>query len=264
MEELELQEKKPNILLTLYQKSILIVVLLILWAVVPLYLHNIYVPPLGEVLQEFAKLASTGELFKHIGASLKIALIGLAISQALAIPLGVLIGWFKKIDTYLDPLLVVMRNTSILAILPLFVLFLGIGEVSKIAIIVWGCFFPTLINTIQGVKTVDQNLIRSAQSMGISTTGLFFKVVIPASSPYILAGFRLSASIALIVLVGAEMVGAFYGIGFMIFNAQHAYMIPRMYVGILTLAILGVLVNLLSTKLENSVLRWQETNTNAV
>ncbi|MDR3364606.1 MAG: ABC transporter permease [Clostridiales Family XIII bacterium] len=261
---MEHTEKKQNTLLTIYQKSILIVVIIVLWIIVPLYTDNIYVPSLIEVLKEFGKLAATGELFKHIGASLKIAFIGLAISQAIAIPIGVLIGWFKKVDTYLSPLLVVMRNTSILAILPLFVLLLGIGEVSKIAIIVWGCVFPTLINTIQGVKTVDSNLIRSAQSMGISNTGLFFKVVIPASSPYILAGFRLSASIALIVLVGAEMVGAFYGIGFMIFNAQHAYMIPRMYVGILTLAILGVLVNLLSTKLENGVLRWQESNTNAV
>jgi len=246
-----------------YQKTVVIAALVVLWIIVPLFIDNIYVPSLLVVLKEFGALIASGELFKHIGASLKIAFIGLFIAEALAIPLGVLIGWFKKVDAYLDPLLQVMRNTSILAILPLFVLFLGIGELSKIAIIVWGCFFPTLINTIQGVKTTDLNLIRSAQSMGISNLGLFVKVVIPAASPYILAGFRLSAGIALIVLVGAEMVGAFYGIGFMIFNAQHAYMIPRMYVGILTLAILGVLVNLLSTKLENGLLSWQERNTQA-
>jgi NitT/TauT family transport system permease protein len=254
--------KPAGIMLTIYRKTIVIAVIIALWIVIPLFLDNLYVPSLLTVVKEFGSLVESGELLRHILASMKIAAIGLLISEAVSIPLGVLIGWYKKLDTYLDPLLQVMRNTSILAILPLFVLFLGIGEVSKIAIIIWGCFFPTLINTIQGTKNVDPNLIRSAQSMGISNLGLFFKVVIPGASPYILAGFRLSASIALIVLVGAEMVGATNGVGFMIFNAQHSYMIPKMYVGIITLAIIGVLVNLLSTKMENRLLRWQESNTN--
>jgi NitT/TauT family transport system permease protein len=255
---------RTGVLVTIYRKSIVIIVLIVLWIVIPLFINTLYVPSLLTVLEEFGTLLTSGELIRHILASLKIAVIGLLISEAIAIPLGVLIGWYKKLDAYLDPLLQVMRNTSILAILPLFVLFLGIGDISKIAIIIWGCFFPTLINTIQGTKNVDPNLIRSAQSMGISNAGLFFKVVIPGASPYILAGFRLSASIALIVLVGAEMVGATYGVGFMIFNAQHSYMIPKMYVGIITLAIIGVLVNLLSTKMETRLLRWQESNTNEV
>jgi NitT/TauT family transport system permease protein len=157
-----------------------------------------------------------------------------------------------------DPLLQVIRNTSVLAILPLFVLILGIGEVSKIGIIIWAAFFPSLINTIQGVKTVDPVLIRSARSMGCSETRLFVKVILPAASPYILAGLRLSAGVSLIVVVGAEMIGARFGLGYMIFNYQHNYLVPYMYVGILTLAIIGVVVNSLLVLFEKRLTRWQE------
>jgi NitT/TauT family transport system permease protein len=169
-----------------------------------------------------------------------------------------LLGWFARLERYLDPTLQIIRNTPVLAILPIFILILGIGDASKIAIVIWATFFPTLLNTIQGVKNVDTVLIRSAQSMGISSVGLFFKVILPAASPYILAGFRLSAGVALIVLVAAEMIGAMHGLGFMIFNYQHSYQVPKMYVGILTLAIIGVITNWLLLKLEGRLTRWQE------
>jgi NitT/TauT family transport system permease protein len=153
-----------------------------------------------------------------------------------------------------------MRNTSILAILPLFLLIFGVGDISKYAIVIWACLPPTLINTIQGVKNADPVLIRSARSMGITTLGLFWKIVMPSAMPFILAGFRLSAGIALIVLVGAEMLGARYGLGFMIYNFMHAYMIPDMYVGIVMLAIIGIIVNAILIRVENYLTRWQEKN----
>jgi NitT/TauT family transport system permease protein len=250
--------KRKNPLLKWYQNSIIIILLLALWLVLPNFVHSIYVPPLSDVLQEFVRLIASGELFLHIGTSLRIALIGLIIGQALAIPLGALLGWYEKARLYLDPLLVLLRNTSILAILPLFVLFLGIGDISKIGIIVWGTFFPTFINTLQGVKTVDPILVRSARSMGIGNIALFFKVVLPAASPYITSGFRQATSVALLVIVGAEMIGARYGIGYMVFVAQKAYMVSKMYVGVITIAVLGVIVNALVERLERYIIRWQE------
>jgi NitT/TauT family transport system permease protein len=189
---------------------------------------------------------------------MKVAVLGLLIAEATSIPIGFFLGRFKTVEEYLDPLLQVIRNTSVLAILPLFVLILGIGEVSKIGIIIWAAFFPSLINTIQGVKNVDPILILSARSMGLRETGLFLKVILPAASPYILSGLRLSAGVSLIVVVGAEMIGARYGLGYMIFNYQHNYMVPYMYVGILTLAIIGVAVNSLLIRLEKKLMSWQE------
>jgi NitT/TauT family transport system permease protein len=101
-------------------------------------------------------------------------------------------------------------------------------------------------------------LINLAKSMNISRSGLFWQVILPGALPYILAGVRLSAGVSLIVVVGAEMIGARYGLGYMIFNYQHNYMVPYMYVGILTLAIIGVLVNWFFVTLENRLLIWQE------
>jgi NitT/TauT family transport system permease protein len=241
-----------------FQKTFLIAVLLALWIVVPIYAESMYVPSLLKVLAAYWDLIISGELWWHIGTSMKIAVAGLVISVAVAVPLGFLIGRVETISNFLDPLLQVMRNTSVLAILPLFVLILGIGDISKTAIIIWGAFFPTLINTIQGVRNVDPVLVNIARSMGIRPTGMFLNIIIPAASPYILAGVRLSASVSLIVIVGAEMIGARYGLGYMIFNYQHNYMVPYMYVGILTLAIIGVLVNWFFVSLEKRLLCWQE------
>ncbi|MDR0570370.1 MAG: ABC transporter permease [Clostridiales Family XIII bacterium] len=240
------------------QKSAVIAAILAAWWFLPQHFRNMFLPPLNEIAFSFVEMAKTGEMWKHIGYSLSRALAGFLIAEALSIPLGILLGWFDKAERYLDPLFQVMRNTSVLAIMPLFVMFMGVGETSKIAIIVWGTFFPTLIVTIQGVKNVDPLLIQSAQSMGISRFGLFWKVVLPGALPYILAGFRQSAGVALIILVGAEMLGANYGLGFMILHYQQGFLVAKMFAGILTLAVLGVLVNALIVKLEARLTRWQE------
>jgi len=145
-----------------------------------------------------------------------------------------------------------------MALFPLFLLVLGAGDISKIAILVWAAFFPTLLNTIQGVKNVDMTLIRSAQSMGISGPGMFAKVILPAASPYILCGLRLSTGVIWVVVVAAEMLGARAGLGYMIFTYEHVYMVPQMYVGIISLAIIGVVSNAILVRLENHITRWQE------
>jgi NitT/TauT family transport system permease protein len=245
-------------LYVVFQKSIIIVSLLVIWEILANISDTIFIPSLRVIANEFGRLIASGELPRHIGSSLRISFLGLVIGMALAIPIGALLGWFADVYNFLDPLFTVMRNTSTLAVLPLFALFLGIGDISKIAIIAWATFFPTLINTMQGVRTVDPTLIRAAQSMGVRGGGLFGKVILPSGLPYILAGFRQSTGIALLVIVGAEMLGARWGIGYMIFAAQSAYLIPKMYVGVLTIAILGVVVNGLCSKLETSLLKWQE------
>jgi NitT/TauT family transport system permease protein len=145
-----------------------------------------------------------------------------------------------------------------LAILPLFVLFLGIGEASKIGVILFGCFFPQLLNTVEGVKNVDPVLIRSAKSTGISNAGLFWKVVLPGAMSYIIAGFRLCASISFLILVGAEMLGADHGLGLMIYRYQQSFLVTKMYAGIIVMIVLGVLINFLVAKLEKRLTVWKD------
>jgi NitT/TauT family transport system permease protein len=252
-------KKESNRIYKAFQKSIVIILLLVLWSIGPYFMkNNMFLPPFLEIMKTMWEMMRTGEMFMHLFSSLRRAFIGLFVAEIIAIPLGVALGWFAKFEDFLDPLLTAMRNTSVLTILPLFVLFLGIGELSKTAIIVWGCFFPQLINTIEGVKNVDPVLIRSARSMGVSNVGLFLKVVLPGSVSYTITGFRLSASIALLVLVGAEMLGADFGLGYMIFHYQQAFLIKKMYCGILVMIVVGVVVNAWIVRLEKRLTVWQQ------
>jgi NitT/TauT family transport system permease protein len=241
-----------------FEKSIVILLILAAWWIVPLYAPNLFLPSLRDVLITLWQMILDGEIVKHTLGSLERAAIGLLVAEAMAIPLGILLGWFPRFERYLDPLFVALRNLSVLAVLPLFVLFLGIGEVSKVSVIAFGCFFPQLINTIEGVKNVDPVLVKAARAMGLSSFGIFRKVVLPGSMSYIIAGFRLCASISLLILVGAEMLGAEYGLGYMIFHYQQAYMISKMYAGILVMIVVGVIVNGLIARLEKRLTIWQE------
>jgi NitT/TauT family transport system permease protein len=250
--------KSANLLLRLYRKSIVIIVLLALWLILPQFIKSMYFPPLGAILEEFWRNIKNGELAINLYTSLRVSLLGLAVAEILGIPIGALMGWFKRVNRYLNALFQVMRCTSILALLPLFVLLFGAGELSKIVIIAWATIFPTMINTAQGVRNLDAVLIRSARSMGVHGTGLFFKIVMPSASPYILAGFRLSASISLLVLVAAEMLGAAHGLGLMINDASRNFQVTRMYVGMLTIMILGVVLNAVLVRLERRLTMWQE------
>jgi NitT/TauT family transport system permease protein len=243
-----------------FQKGAAILAFLLVWEALPrLGLVDPFIlTPFSLVLQALAKLIVSGEMARHLLSSLQRALGGFSIAIAVGIPVGILMGWFKRFENFADPLLQVFRNTSILALFPVFILVFGLGELSKIAIIFWGTLWPTLLNTIAGVKGVDPLLVKSARSMGISQPGLLFHVILPAASPSILTGIRLSAANAVLVLVAAEMLGANSGLGFLIFYAEQSYAVPDMYAGILSLSLIGCGVNYLLVALERHVTRWKE------
>jgi len=156
-------------------------------------------------------------------------------------------------------LLELFRNTAALALLPVFILILGIGETSKVSIIIYACSWPLLLNTISGVKNVDPLLIKSAKSMGLSPIRLFQRVILPASVPTIFTGIRLAGASSILVLVAAEMVGAKAGLGYLINYAQYNFQVPNMYAGIITISGLGLLFNLTLVKLENHFTAWKIT-----
>jgi NitT/TauT family transport system permease protein len=216
-----------------------------------------FLPPLSEVLVAWWRLLVTGQLAQHVEASLIRSLSGFGLAIVLAVPLGLLIGWYRPVATLLDPLLEVFRNTAALALLPVFVLILGLGETSKVAIILYGCAWPILLNTISGVRTVEPLLIKSARSFGLPPVRLFQKVILPAAVPTIFTGIRLAGAYSILILIAAELVGAKAGLGYLITYAQFNFDVPDMYAGIITISALGLVVNQLLIHLERRFSTWR-------
>lgn len=240
--------------------TLAILLFLLLWEVAPrLGLADMtFLPPFSKVAVAFFKLAITGELFKHLLISLQRAALGFGTGLIISIPLGLLIGWFKDFERFLDPLLQTFRQTSALALFPVFILIFGIGEVSKVAIIFWSVQWPILLSTISGVKSVDPLLIKSARSMGASPLTLFRKVIIPGSFPSIFTGIRLSATYAVLILIAAEMIGSNKGLGFLLYESEIKFEIPEMYAAIVTMSLLGLAINYILVAIGSRVTKWKE------
>jgi NitT/TauT family transport system permease protein len=241
------------------QRTVAIAVLAAIWELLPRsgVVNAIFLPPLSEVLVAWWHLVASGELLQHVEASLVRSLSGFGLSIAIAIPLGLVIGWYKPVATLLNPLLELFRNTAALALLPVFVLILGLGETSKIAIICYACTWPILLNTISGVRTVDPLLIKSARSLGLRPLRLFHKVVLPAAVPTIFTGIRLAGAFSILILIAAEMVGAKAGLGYLINYAQYNFAVPEMYAGIITISAIGLVVNQLLLAVERRFSTWR-------
>ncbi|WP_138419056.1 ABC transporter permease [Sinomonas gamaensis] len=242
-------------------KSAAIVAFLLLWEVGPLWFAapstRVFLPPLHDVLAATWKLLATGALENHLAASLTRSIAGFGVAVVLGVAAGLLIAWYRPLNSFITPLLEVFRNTAALALLPVFTLLLGIGEESKITIVAYAAFFPVLLNTIAGVRTVDPLLVRAARSLGLSSLALFRKVVLPSAVPTIFTGIRMAGTASILVLIAAEMVGAKAGLGYLIVNAQSSFLIPDMYAGILTVSLLGLAVNSLLVALERHFSKWR-------
>ena len=217
----------------------------------------LFLPAFSTTIQTLFELAVSGKLLVHVLVSLQRASAGFGLALLLSVPLGFLMGWYNKFERYTDLFVQSLRNVSTFALLPIFLLLLGLGESSKIAIIFYGASWQILMNTISGVKSIDPIYIKAAKSMGVSDWELFKKVIFPASIPSIVIGARLGAKIALMVVIAAEMIGAKSGLGFFIQNAQFNFMVPEMYAGILTLAVLGLVVNYLLVWFEKKTTSWK-------
>ncbi len=243
----------------LLKPAIVIALFLAFWEFAPRLglVDQIFLPPFSTVVQRGGELIRNGQLWDNTSASLGRSLAGFAIAVVLAVPAGVAIAWYKPIADFLNPLLELFRNTAVLALLPVFILILGIGETSKVAIVVYAGFFPILLNTISGVRSVDPLLIKSAVSLGFSPLRLFQKVILPASVPTIFTGIRMAASASILVLIATEMAGARAGLGYLITAAQQNFQIPDMYVGIVAIAVVGLLYNAVLVAIERRLTRWR-------
>jgi NitT/TauT family transport system permease protein len=238
----------------------LVIAFFIVWEIAPLtgIVSPIFFPPFSKAAVALKTLILSGELFGHIGVSLQRSLTGFALAVVVAVPLGFLMGRYSRLEKITDLMIQGLRNTPHFALLPVFIMVLGIGEASKIAITFLAAIWFLLINTISGVKHVDPLYIKAAKSMGTSDTDLFIKVILPASIPSIVAGARLGVKSSLMAVIGAEMLAAKSGLGFFIQNSHLMYRIPEMYAGILALSIFGLLINYLLVWFEKSATPWNE------
>ncbi|TGB44927.1 ABC transporter permease [Mycolicibacterium peregrinum] len=246
----------------LLRPTVVVAAFLGLWEVAPRVglVDKVFLPPFSEVVSAWFTLVGNGQLAEHVSASLSRALIGLAIAIVVSIPLGVAIAWYRPVAEFLNPILELFRNTAALALLPVFILILGIGETSKVALVIYAASFPILLNTISGVRTVDPLLIKSARSLGLSPVRLFQKVILPAAVPTIFTGLRMAAASSILVLIAAEMVGAKAGLGYLITASQLNFQIPNMYAGIVTIALVGVIFNGIVVAIEGRLSGWRATN----
>ncbi len=210
-----------------------------------------------DVLATFGELWQSGLLFKHLGLSLSRLAIGAALGASAGIGVGILIGLFSYIRAGLVPLVAAIFPIPKIALLPLFVIWFGIDEGSKYALIALGTFTPTIVATYGAVDNVDRSLIRMAQSFGLSWFSIVRKVVLPGAMPGILSGLRISLAIAIILLVAAEMLGAQYGIGAYILEAGSLYDLERLFAGVVVLSILGVLTSSGISYIEKRLLGWR-------
>ncbi|WGD32255.1 ABC transporter permease [Ancylobacter sp. WKF20] len=236
-----------------------LLLLALVWELAPRlgWINAIFFPPLSQVLATLGDMIHSGLLARHIGISLQRAAIGFGLAVVVAIPLGLLMGRYPLFEKISDFLVQTLRNTSQFALLPVFILVLGIGEASKVAITFYAAVFFLLINTIVGVKSVDPLHIKAARSMGTSDWDLFRKVILPSAVPSIVAGARLGVKSSLFSVIAAEMLAAQSGIGYLIQNSSLMLETDRMYAGILTLTVIGFLLNYGLVAFEARATRWR-------
>lgn len=230
-----------------------------LWEIAPRIglISTAFVPPFSRAFTALVNGLLVGDLGHHLLVSLGRSLAGFSLALCVALPLGFALGWFRKLERFLDPLIQLFRQTSAFALFPVFILVFGVGESSKVAIIFYGAQWSILLNTISGVKNVDPLLVKLARSLGLSRFDLFRKVILPAALPAIFTGLRLSATISLLIIVSAEMMGASAGLGLVLTTAQFNFDVITMYAVIILLALIGYSTNYLLVTLEARLTGWK-------
>jgi ABC-type nitrate/sulfonate/bicarbonate transport system permease component len=223
----------------------------------------LYLPPPSQIASVFWGLLVSGVLIGHAVASLERVFAGFLLAAVAGIGLGLLIGWFRVLSDFLDPLIELIRPVSPIALIPLAILWFGIGAESKIFVIFIGTFFPILINTIAGVRHTDPVMINAARALGASDIRILYTVSLPSAVPFIYAGLRVSMGIAFIVIVASEMVAAQNGLGWLILDSERVYRTDRMFVGIVSISTLGLLMDYVTRRIGEAAFPWINRGTRA-
>lgn len=223
--------------------------------------NSIFLPPLTTVATSLWKLVVSKELLSATGITLGRCATGYSLAAVIGIPLGVLMGKSTRVFFLFEPLVESLRPIPSAAIIPIAILFLGIDNEMKIAVIVFGSLWPILLNTIQGVQVIDPMLLETGRTLNLSKRQLLLKIILPASSPSIITGLRISLAISLILSITVEMIAGSSGLGFLILDYERSFKYAEMYAGIVSLGVIGLCLNAVFSALDRRYLAWAKLST---
>jgi ABC-type nitrate/sulfonate/bicarbonate transport system permease component len=239
-------------------KASVLVAALLVWQLAAFRGLPQYILSPAEIARHFFSALSSAELYEHIGASLKRSLPGFALGSLLGAALGLAAGVARWFDRMLSPAVFLTYPVPKIVMLPIFMIWFGIGDLSKILIIALACFYPVFINAYYGVRPTRTILVWSALNMGASRGEIFRRVVLPSAAPMIFASLRVSLALSFIVMFAAEMINARSGLGHMIRIAENSLRFDLMYVSLVAIAILGYAGDRLVRLAHSRLLAWQQ------
>jgi ABC-type nitrate/sulfonate/bicarbonate transport system permease component len=238
----------------------LILLLLLLWELLSQtqIVNDKFLPPFSKVAWTFlCKIVDSYFLF-NILSSLVRCLTGFLSASVVGVFVGLLMGQSNKIYNLLSPLTELLRPIPSAAIIPVAILFLGIGDEMKIFVIFFACLWPILINSMEGARSIDNLIIDTAKTFDLTKKRLLTKIIIPASMPGIVTGMRISLAMSLILTITVEMIAGNNGLGFYILDMERSFQFPEMYAGILYIGLIGFGLNALYVKLTSKIMKWQK------
>ena len=232
------------------------IVLLAAWWFASANSTDFFFPPLSKILTSLKEEWLGPRLLDDVVPSVLRLLAGYAVAIVIAVTVGVVIGTSRTVRAMLEPVLEFFRAIPPPVLVPIFMLLFGIGDGMKIIVIAFGCMWPILLNTVEGVRAVDSVLSDTARTYRITGSARLRKLVLPAASPQIYAGLRQGLSVAIILMVISELFAASNGLGFAVVQAQRSFAIPETWAGMLMLGLLGFLLAMLFRIVENRQLAW--------
>jgi ABC-type nitrate/sulfonate/bicarbonate transport system permease component len=254
------QRVRRNAQLTRLVLNILgVVVFLVTWEAIPRlsdWVNEVLFPPPSVVLQAFIPMLLSGEISRNIVVSLQRAGLGFAFALVAGISAGLLTARIRTVQYLVEPLLHSFRAVPTIALVPLCVLWFGIGEPAKIVLVAWGAFFPIWITTFIGVRDINIIYLRSAACLGASRRDTLFLVILPAALPFILSGIRQAIAVSLIVLVAAELSGASAGVAYMMSQGHQLFRVDIMFIGLVLLGTFGFIADRVFVALARWLFPW--------
>jgi len=220
------------------------------------WVNPLIVPPVSKIFNIFFELMISGQIPMQILVSMKRAAAGYFLAAAVFIPLGIFMGLSRTVYRLCEVVVEMLRPVPPPVVIPVALLFFGLGDEMKIFVIFFSCAWPILLNTLDGVRSLDCVLLNTAKTFGLSRGKIIRQVVLPACSPQIMTGLRVSLPIMLVLVVISEMVGSTDGIGYFVLDSQRRFRVAQMYAGMLTLALLGYVLNQLFDLMHRWLLSW--------
>ena len=211
----------------------------------------------SEIAKRFKYLITEGTLLSDMAFSGKNFAVGLTLAIISGVILGVIVGWYRRIRLLLDPFLNALYATPRIAMIPLIIIWFGIGVKSKIFIVFMSSFFPILVNTVSGVRALDPDLLKAARAFCATDWQIFKTLAVPGSVPFILTGIRQGVALGLIGVVVGEMFGGSEGVGFLVAYGGQTFQTDTVFVGVIIIAVSGMVLTFLTEKLERRFSRWR-------